>query len=247
MKVLKNILIGFLVFIFSFFTIFTILEIIKHNGNEELFRARQPYDLVIKNARIIDGTGDKVFRGEIGIQGEKIIYIGKNIETEGVKKIFDAAGYTIAPQKVEWSSNLDGIERDLRSALLRYDPKRIIINDKKYPQWKGRSAQALFNEESLSESELENIGYVEALILPELKEPKGDTIVNAFHKLTGWRGEYLEKEIGKIKENYPANLAVFNHRQIEEAEVLKYLQQEKMPPSDYLIQGTKIKKIKTKS
>ena len=35
-----------------------------------------PYDVIITNARIIDGTGNPWFRGDVGIRGKRIVTIG---------------------------------------------------------------------------------------------------------------------------------------------------------------------------
>ena len=45
-------------------------------------------DLLIKNASIYDGTGSEPYRGDIGIQGERIVEIG-TIEKDA-KKVIDA-------------------------------------------------------------------------------------------------------------------------------------------------------------
>ncbi len=58
----------------------------------------QPYDLVIRNGHIIDGTGSPWYSGDIAIQGGRIAAIGR-IELTQAKsaKIIDAHGLTVAP------------------------------------------------------------------------------------------------------------------------------------------------------
>ena len=41
-------------------------------------KKQKSLDILITNARIIDGTGNPWFKGEIGIQGGKIVFIGKS-------------------------------------------------------------------------------------------------------------------------------------------------------------------------
>ena len=55
-----------------------------------------PYDLVIRNARILDGTGSPWFRGAIGIRGDVITRIAPAIEEPATETI-DARGQVVAP------------------------------------------------------------------------------------------------------------------------------------------------------
>ena len=56
----------------------------------------QPYDLVIRNGRIIDGTGSPWYSGDIAIQGGKIAAIGQLAQAEA-KRSIDAHGMVVAP------------------------------------------------------------------------------------------------------------------------------------------------------
>ena len=54
------------------------------------------YDVVIHGARIIDGTGNPWYAGDIGIQGERIAAIG-NLKDAQAKKTIDATGLVVSP------------------------------------------------------------------------------------------------------------------------------------------------------
>jgi len=56
----------------------------------------QQADILIKNGRIVDGTGNSWYNADVAITNGKIIYIGrsKNIIAE---KTIDAKGLIIAP------------------------------------------------------------------------------------------------------------------------------------------------------
>jgi len=56
----------------------------------------QPYDLVIRNARIIDGTGSPWYRGEIGVRGDTIALIAPSI-TGQAARVIDANGQIVSP------------------------------------------------------------------------------------------------------------------------------------------------------
>jgi N-acyl-D-amino-acid deacylase len=53
------------------------------------------YDLLIKNGRIVDGSGMPAFRGDVGIKGGKIAEIGKL--SGAAKRTIDAEGQVVAP------------------------------------------------------------------------------------------------------------------------------------------------------
>lgn len=54
------------------------------------------YDLVIRNARIVDGTGAPWYRGEIGVRGDTIMRIDAVIDPGGAR-VIDAGGHVVAP------------------------------------------------------------------------------------------------------------------------------------------------------
>ena len=58
--------------------------------------AANPYDVVIRNGRIIDGTGSPWYAGDIAIRGGKIAAIG-HLEDAAAKRTIDAHGMVVAP------------------------------------------------------------------------------------------------------------------------------------------------------
>ena len=56
----------------------------------------QIFDLLIRNALIVDGTGAPRFRGDVGIQGERIARVGDLQSAQATLEI-DAAGLVLAP------------------------------------------------------------------------------------------------------------------------------------------------------
>ncbi|MFZ5944324.1 MAG: hypothetical protein ACOYVD_09455 [Bacillota bacterium] len=246
MKAIKLIGIGLSTLIVSFFLVFFSLEVYKHTSAGDLFRAHKPYDLIIKNGRIIDGTGGEIYKAEIGIRGDAIAAIGKNLVSEGAV-IFNAEGYTIAPQKVEWPEKLDWIERDLASALLKYPSHRIIVKKAANGEWIGKSVKGLLLNNIFTQEVLGADPSAMAVITPRLDEPAVNNLASAYYRLTGWRSDLLEIRQGKIEKDYEAQLIVFNHREIDDETLLNILNQEKLPPYEYLIKGSAIQSINTNS
>lgn len=55
-----------------------------------------PYDLLLKNARIVDGTGNPWFRGDVAIRGDVIARIAPAI-SEPARRVVDVRGQVVAP------------------------------------------------------------------------------------------------------------------------------------------------------
>jgi N-acyl-D-amino-acid deacylase len=67
---------------------------------------RLGFDLLIRNARIIDGTGNASFRGDIAIRGDRIAAIGNLGKVDAVKTI-DASGLVAAPGFIDVHTHAD--------------------------------------------------------------------------------------------------------------------------------------------
>ena len=59
-------------------------------------QGQAPYDLVITNGHIIDGTGSPWYSGDVGIREGKVAAIG-NLTSAPRKRTIDAAGKVVAP------------------------------------------------------------------------------------------------------------------------------------------------------
>jgi N-acyl-D-aspartate/D-glutamate deacylase len=69
--------------------------------------AGQPFDLLIRNGRIVDGTGNPSFLAGIAISGGKIAAIGK-LDGTTARRSIDAAGLIVAPGFVDIHNHSDG-------------------------------------------------------------------------------------------------------------------------------------------
>lgn len=60
--------------------------------------AQQPaYDILIRNGRVVDGSGNPWFRADIGIIGDRIAFIGPADASITAKRTIDAKGLVVAP------------------------------------------------------------------------------------------------------------------------------------------------------
>jgi len=69
----------------------------------------QTADILIKNAKILDGTGNSWFYGDIAVRGGKILQIGK-LSGWTAKKVIDATGLVAAPGFIDVHTHIEGDE-----------------------------------------------------------------------------------------------------------------------------------------
>ncbi len=72
-------------------------------------KAQHNGDVLIRNGRILDGTGNSWYYGNILVDKGKIIYAGKNIEIDA-SKIIDAKGMIVAPGFIDVHTHIEGDE-----------------------------------------------------------------------------------------------------------------------------------------
>ncbi|MGN1025119.1 MAG: amidohydrolase family protein, partial [Faecousia sp.] len=63
-------------------------------------------DIIIKNGRVIDGTGTPAFFADVAVIGDKIDYVG-NLDGVEAKQIIDAAGKYVTPGFIDEHSHSD--------------------------------------------------------------------------------------------------------------------------------------------
>ncbi|HVK85299.1 MAG TPA: amidohydrolase family protein [Kofleriaceae bacterium] len=63
-------------------------------------------DLLIKNARVADGTGRAIYRGHVGVEGGVIKHVGRD-DPGGATRVIDADGLVVAPGFIDPHTHLD--------------------------------------------------------------------------------------------------------------------------------------------
>jgi N-acyl-D-amino-acid deacylase len=71
-------------------------------------RIARKYDLIIINARIVDGTRRPSFRGSIAVKDGRIARVGK-INTKGTKAVIDAKNQIVAPGFIDVHTHVEDI------------------------------------------------------------------------------------------------------------------------------------------
>src|SRR5262245_28153902 len=64
------------------------------------------YDLLIRNGRIVDGTGNPWCQGDVAIRGERIVAVGR-VPMGSAKREVDAKGLVVAPGFIDMHSHSD--------------------------------------------------------------------------------------------------------------------------------------------
>jgi N-acyl-D-amino-acid deacylase len=75
----------------------------------------QSFDLVILNGKIIDGTGNSWYYGDVGIRNGKIVSIGK-LSNALAKQVIEANGLIVAPGFVDVHTHIEGGEYETPTA-----------------------------------------------------------------------------------------------------------------------------------
>jgi N-acyl-D-amino-acid deacylase len=87
------------------------------------------FDLVIKNGRIVDGTGAPAAHGDIGVRDGKIVAIGK-IDAEDAGKIIDAGGLVVAPGFIDVHTHAeDIIEMPVGENFIRMGVTTLLLGN----------------------------------------------------------------------------------------------------------------------
>ena len=68
--------------------------------------AQDNYDIIIRNGKIIDGTGNSWYYADIGIKAGKIVSIQKNIPGNAVRQV-DAKGLMVAPGFIDVHAHIE--------------------------------------------------------------------------------------------------------------------------------------------
>jgi N-acyl-D-amino-acid deacylase len=71
--------------------------------------AQAPYDVLIRNGKIIDGTGNNWFYGDVAVKDGKIVLMQRHID-HPAKKMIDASGLIVAPGFIDVHTHIEGDE-----------------------------------------------------------------------------------------------------------------------------------------
>ncbi|MBC3784251.1 N-acyl-D-amino-acid deacylase family protein [Spirosoma utsteinense] len=67
----------------------------------------QPYDLVIKNGRVVDGTGNPWVYADVAVQNGRVVSVGV-VDATNAKRTIDATGLIVAPGFIDVHTHVEG-------------------------------------------------------------------------------------------------------------------------------------------
>src|SRR5213592_5266476 len=77
-------------------SVVSLLTLTSLLGLSPVFSSAPVYDLIIKNGRVVDGSGRHGFKADVAIKGNRIARIG-NLRGAKAKREIDARGQIVAP------------------------------------------------------------------------------------------------------------------------------------------------------
>lgn len=183
---------------------------LKVKGYKYLFRSTEPFDLVIKHALILDGSGENErFRGDIAIRDGFIAAVG--YVNPRNSPVYDAGGLTVLPAPIPLEKTEDMVEHLFSTAFPRYAPEEIFFTDGEY---RGHSLEEVAAILDLPPGQAfqtllkEQASEMKILLVPfDYQESSEPRLADLLAKLTGYRATVMGKSrCGMIKAGFEANL-----------------------------------------
>jgi N-acyl-D-aspartate/D-glutamate deacylase len=125
-----------------------------------------PYDLVLRNGKIVDGAGNPWFVGDVAIRGDKIVAVGR-VPPAPAKKEIDCKGLIVAPGFIDMHSHSDYLllEDGLAQSKIRQGVTLDILGEgQSVGPYQGKLPARLANTEGGKPGKWTTIaGYFETL------------------------------------------------------------------------------------
>jgi N-acyl-D-amino-acid deacylase len=105
------------------------------------------YDLLIRNASVVDGTGAAAYRANVLVKGDTIAAIDKQLSTNAsAARVIDADGRTLAPGFIDMHGHGDPLEKSFENFLAMGVTTVVLGQDGDSVQLQSASAEQPFAE-----------------------------------------------------------------------------------------------------
>lgn len=112
------------------------LAVFSPSSSGEGLKAARTIDIIITGGRVIDGTGASVRTAEVGVEGDRIVYVGPRPAGLAARRTIDARGLTVTPGFIDPHTHsgpdalsADPGKRQLANHLLQGVTSIVIGND----------------------------------------------------------------------------------------------------------------------
>ena len=105
------------------------------------------FDLVVRNGKIVDGTGNPWFHADLAIRGDKIVALGK-VPADKAKREIDAKGLVVAPGFIDMHSHSDYMlleDGNAQSKIRQGVTTEVLGEDTSPGPFQGKLAARQFN------------------------------------------------------------------------------------------------------
>jgi N-acyl-D-amino-acid deacylase len=121
------------------------------------------YDLIIRGAQVIDGTGNPWFYADVAVKDGRIVTVG-SLGAAKATRVIDATGKIVTPGFIDMHSHADG---GLASTELRHSPNMVaqgitlsVVNqDGRSPRWPIRDQKALYEKQGIGTNTALLVGH----------------------------------------------------------------------------------------
>jgi len=240
LRIVRKIVIFAVIAAASFFISMNIFNDLKAKGYDYLFYKDKPYDLVLKNTQILDGTGQKPsYKADIAILDGIIAGIGKIDPKDS--PVFEALGLTVIPEPYPLENKGDFLEHVFSTSYPRYEARHIYLQEGAY---KGlnleQAAEALGTSlEEAFEILKESMGpKAKAWIIEMPEQDNINTVEEYLARLTGYRAIRAGQDgQGVVRTGAKADLYMFLSKDYSEGELLGLLKKGQVPEPIYIIRN----------
>jgi N-acyl-D-amino-acid deacylase len=126
----------------------------------------EPFDLVIRNGKVVDGTGNPWYLADVAIRGDRIAEVGRIAPDAPARRTIDARGLVVAPGFIDMHSHSDRpllVDGDAQSKIRQGVTTEVLGEDTSGGPSKGKRPPETFRRDGKTLEWTTFGGYLDAL------------------------------------------------------------------------------------